>query len=96
MDNVIKTFLYDKGRGKLDNEEHKFNKYSIQFVHNNVLINGYLQDVKQTIDKQQYSLELVILGSDNSTLYTVTKSCVAPEGCLVDWDSIHCSYNITV
>jgi len=90
---VIRKFLADKQTVRFKKDKDKFRDYPIQFVdHDRNLQKGFLQDATETIKGNQYILEVVIMDEAGVNIITLQKSCKAPIGCVIDWDSIHCPY----
>lgn len=36
----------------------------------------------------------IIFQDEEGAYYLITKKCLAPPGCLVDWDEVHCAFNL--
>lgn len=89
----ITNFLIDKSTDSIKREEGKeFENYPIDVVLDGQLKKGYIQDAKQEIQGRFYQLTMIIMAG--GTLYTIRKQCLAPEGCQVDWDNIHCAFDL--
>ncbi len=89
---IIKRFLIEKAKGHpniADNDG--FEQYPIQIIVNGNLIDGWLNDAVETVDDCSYKLELIVLNKNRKEFHTITKECQAPEGCVVDWDLVHCA-----
>lgn len=90
---VIKRFLADKKAGHKDflKDDDKFTDYPITIIHEGKLIEGYLNDAHEAVSDSRYKLELIILNKDMRQFHQLVKECIAPAGCVIDWDSVHCA-----
>jgi len=99
----IEQLLADKESKKFKEDQDKFRDYPIQFVaDDNHLREGFLQDaIEREIatgikgKKSQYKLALIILSIEEDKIYTVTKTCIAPVDCNIQWSTVQCRTNIT-
>lgn len=92
---VITRFLKEKGTKEFQEDKNKFLKYPILFSdHEGVLKNGYLQDAVRRYSNTRHQLELIVLSENKTSIYHIRKTCRAPEGCTIDWDKVHCVYQV--
>jgi hypothetical protein len=96
MSKVVNRFLEDKedgliGRGGVLPEDERLLRYPITYVVNQVLKEGYLQDVHEEKDSTHYQLIMIILSKDKTKIDTVRMNCISPDPNLeIDWDSLFC------
>ena len=92
----IKEFLTAKKDESFKMDEDKYQDYPIQFVNQDgIFETGFIQDAEINQDDNQYQLIVTVLKSD-FTAFRFEKICTAPRGCVIDWDTLHCTDVIRV
>ena len=90
---TIRKFL-EKKQDKAWFNNRTFEDFPIEFQNEEgELEQGWLQDAVEEISGNNYSLEVVVLRK-NGKAFLFEKTCKAPVDCEIDWDSVHCAYNI--
>ena len=90
---AIMGFLAAKGTEEFKNDKDKFNDFPIDLVVGGKQQTGYIQDVERKFSKNKHSVKVVVLIA--GSILVVEKSCVAPEGCEIDWDTVQCTTEIS-
>jgi len=98
MQNPITQILSDKEAPEFKSKSNKFFDYPIQFQGpDNIIRDGYLQDARITYDDPTFKMELVVLVGQmggRGQLYAITKTCIAPPDCDINWDTLHCAQTV--
>lgn len=95
--NWINWALRQKGQGR---SLASYSPAPIQFVdEKGELKKGWIEDVETNVEKvnkvqEQFTLKVVVLHEDKETFSIIRKTCLAPIGCEVDWETVHCAFEI--
>ncbi len=91
---ILDRFLEDKHDGVDD--EFDMMKYPMQFVNpdTRMVRKGYLQDCIKEVVGDEFKMTLIVLDADMSQIHKLVVQCIAPAGSVVDWDNIHCPYQM--
>lgn len=97
----IQKFLQIKKTKEYIKDDNKFYKYQIDLVIDNVFQTWYIQDAETKLEKIKYmsadfekhTLKAVIMNKEG-VIKVLTKECKAPVGCNVDWDKVHCAFDL--
>lgn len=93
MKNSIMSFLAFKETSEYKKDEDKFYDYPVAVVVKGKPDVLYIQDVRRTHNNGKHTLKVILLHSDG-VAYIVTKTCIAPDNCAIDWDLVQCATTI--
>ena len=98
MNKSIMEFVAIKETPEFKVDQDKFFDYPLQAVVNGKQDTLYIQDVEREFTNDEHKLTVVCLhkGEKEDTIYTITKTCIAPKGCVIDWDNVHCATSFNV
>ncbi len=97
MNDAIMRFLAAKGTDAFKQDEDKFFDYPMQAVVDGKQDTLYINDVVREYDDKQHKLTVIAIHRGlEDTIFTITKTCVAPPDCIIDWDTVHCATSIEV
>lgn len=95
---MIQEFLRAKRAFDFVGDTDKFTDYPIQFTdETGDLTNGFIQDADEKVEGDTHILEVIILVDnevEEDKFYTIIKTCKAPIDCKVDWDLVHCAFDL--
>lgn len=96
MTNAITSFLKAK-----DTEEYKSNNDKFFDHQMELMVEGkqkilYIQDITRSFNSRTHTMEIVLLDKDYGNIYVVTKTCIAPPDCEINWDTLHCATTISL
>lgn len=94
MANAIMEFLQLKGTDAFKADKDKFFNHPLDMIIDGVMAKGFIQDVSRTYTANQHVLEVVVLHKESSRIFIITKTCVAPPDCEINWDTVQCATNV--
>ena len=100
---AIQNYLFDKQNGVSQEkfEAENFTAYPLDVVDDEGnLREGFLQDADTQEDTledgvQVHTLEVLWLEKSSQKVFAIKKTCKAPATCLMRWDEVHCSFNLS-
>jgi len=93
---VLMEFLKAKQTQAFKDDVDKFEKYPYYFTHKDKLTFAYIQDAEERISDTTYELILVLMNKARTQTVIISRKCIAPVGCVINWDNVHCAYNISL
>lgn len=95
--NPITELLAAKADKSLYRDDDRFENYPITFATpDGTLVEGFLQDAETSVSGDTHELKAVVLHSDRTRFYVLTKTCVKPPDCDLNWDTVHCATEVRV
>lgn len=99
MKQSIQRFLEIKKTEEYQLDEDKFEDFPVQFKNEfGELETGFIQDAEQSTSSEGlvHNLEVVLLCKRRTgdRIVSIKKTCIAPPDCALDWDAVHCAYDI--
>ena len=97
MNTPILDFLKAKSRRFDGDNTDKYYQYPITITdHENRVVEAFIQDAVITVEKENFNLDMIVIAQyeEKEQALSISKNCIAPEGCMIDWDTLHCAYEI--
>lgn len=100
MKNPIMKFIKAKSKASWPIDEHTMYDHPIEVSNpvTNDIDTMYIQDVERLVNKDNHLLQVSVLHVDEqqrARLYVISKRCVAPPDCEIDWDTVQCATSIS-